>query len=195
MNRMPVTALRAHAELMLWRHGWAWPLALVLLGAAGALYVGTVRPLAAEAARVERALASPALPVTAIAEVPIDERKQLQDVQVVLSKMTDATAQIRQLGALAQAEGIGLAQAEYHQQLHKTTGLLQVQVVQPVRATYPQLRQYIEAVLRAHPNVSLDQISARRDNVGQSQLEARLRWSFWHHKPEADAPTIARNKP
>lgn len=177
------TNLRARVEIALWRHGWAGLLAAVVALAALALHVGALVPTQAalqsaqaDLAREQKlALALPA--VTAAA--PLSEQQQLAALQALLRQSPETGELVRKMAALAQAEQIVLAQSDYQQQYNSTTQLLQVQITQPVKAGYPQLRRYIEAVLRALPNASLDQITARRDNVGQAQVEARLKWSIW----------------
>jgi hypothetical protein len=92
---------------------------------------------------------------------------------------------IRRLQTAAQAPGLQFLQGEYSTSVQPITGLTQVVVQQPVRASYVQVRRYIEDVLREEPTVSLDSISVRRDNVAQAELEVRLRWTFY-----ADGTTV-----
>ncbi len=110
---------------------------------------------------------------------PDTEQQRLQQLQLLLSGTPHATEQVRLILSLAQNENITVAQSEYQHQVNGLTGAVQVQVTQPVRATYPQLRHYMEAVLLALPNASLDQISAKRESADQTHVEARLKWSLW----------------
>jgi hypothetical protein len=117
---------------------------------------------------------------------PMSEAQELAALQALLRASPEAPELVRRMSALAQAERISLQQGDYQQQMHSTTRLVQVHVTQPVRASYPQLRRYVESVLRTMPNASLDQVAARRENVGQAQLEVRLRWSFWTQTDQSD---------
>lgn len=185
----PMRTLAAESQVLLWRFGWACPLAAVALAAAVLFHVAAFVPArtALVEAGTELAQASLRRQAAAPVVVPVTEEQQLRALQATLRQDVETTELIRRLGELARAEQIALAQGEYQQQLHPGTRLLQLQVTQPVKAAYPQLKRYIENVLRTMPNASLDQINARRDNVGQSQLEVRLRWSFWIHSPGAPA--------
>jgi len=189
---------RVQAQILLWRHGWAWPAALCLSGVAAATYWLVLQPareaLAATLAELGReAAAADAKPALSPA---LSEGEQLAAVRVVLQRAPEPAGLVRRMSGLAQAEQIALPQGEYVQQFHSTTQVQQVHVTQSVRASYPQLRRYIEAVLRAIPNASLDQVAARRDNVGQSRLEVRLRWSFWMQPPDtAPARATQRTSP
>lgn len=187
--KLPVkpSAWRVRAQILLWRHGWAWPAALLLLVAAAATYWLVLQPareaLAATQTELGREqVAAHAKPAVSPA---LSEAEQLAALRAVLQNAPEPAELVRRMSGLAQAEQIALPQGEYVQQFHSTTQVQQVHVTQSVRASYPQLRRYIQAVLRAIPNASLDQMAARRDNVGQSQLEVRLRWSFWMQPPAA----------
>lgn len=175
------------AQILLWRLGWACPLAAAAAVLAALFHVGAFVPARTALVEVgiEVAQASLRKQVEKPVAPPATEEQQLQVLQATLRSGPEATELIRRLGELARAEQIALSQAEYRQQFHASTQLVQLQVTQPLQTGYPKLKRYIENVLRTMPNVSLDQISARRENVGQSQLEVRLRWSFWTHAPRA----------
>jgi hypothetical protein len=179
-------ALRAVTEIALWRIGFAWPLALAI--GAGALVVHIVlsQSLQARVASLENQLAHAQRAEqarrrgdAAVARVP--------DARALIDASPSGEELVARMVKLAEQEGIALPQSEYQQRvLSGGSSVAQLQITQPVRATYPQLRRYVEAVLRAIPNASLDQLAARRENVGQPQLEARLRWTLW--LPGAAAP-------
>lgn len=183
--RLSLRSTATEAQVLLWRFGWCWPLACVALALAAALHFGAFVPARAALADTKAELAQAAVRrTTEPPAVPAaSEEQQLQALQASLRGGPETTELIRRFGELARAEQIALAQGEYQQQFHPGTQLLQLQVTQPVKASYPQLKRYVESVLRTMPNVSLDQIAARRDNVAQSQLEVRLRWSVWIHAP------------
>lgn len=184
---------RTTLQIVLWRHGWAWPLAVAgaVLAFVIHFFVFEANSMALATAQADLAQGSAtALRLTTAAPTET-EQQQVQTLQTVLRQSPEADELVRKMAALAQAEQIALPQSDYQQQYHGATQVIQVRVTQPVHASYSQLRRYIESVLRGIPNASLDQIAARRDNVGQSQLEARLRWSFWIQAPST--PLSAKN--
>ena len=182
---------RTAAQIIVWRHGWAWLLALLAGGMALALYALALQPARDSLDAMRNELARSSRPATPTAGGPASERQQLLKLQANLVQGSDPAVHVRQLLALARAEGVALTQGEYHEQFHRSTEVKQIQVTQPVRASYAQVKRYIESVLRTMPHVSLDQVVARRDNVGQTELEVRLRWSIWIHAPAA--PSSTRN--
>jgi hypothetical protein len=191
MMRLATASLwRTHLQILLWRHGWAGPAAMLLAVAAGATHWMVLQPLRARVVAAQTELAQEQSTATAkkrVIEEPLSEGQELAALQAVLRGAPEPAELVRRMAALAQAEQITLQQSDYQQQVHATTRLVQIHVTQPVKASYPQLRRYIESVLRTIPNASLDQVAARRDNVGQAQLEARLRWTFWIQK---DSPAL-----
>ena len=175
---------RAALEIALWRHGCLWVLGTILAAAAISAYVAALRPSQRTLASLDIELRNAqqgraADPISPQLPAPQSEQQRLQTLQAMLRQSPDAAELVRKMVELAQVEQIQLVQSDYQRQFHKPIQVSQVQITQPVRATYPQLRRYIESVLRAVPNASLDQIAARRDHVGQVQVEARLRWSLW----------------
>jgi hypothetical protein len=188
------TLVRTRLQIVLWRRGWAWPVAALLLIATGALHWLVLQPLRATlaTARAELIHEQSTASVNPAPVEPLSEGQELAALQAVLRASPETAELVRTMATLAHAEQITLQQGDYQQQLHATTRLVQVHVTQPVRASYPQLRRYIEAVLQTIPNASLDHVAARRENVGQAQLEARLRWSFWIQN---DSPGLPPDDP
>ncbi|MES3001257.1 MAG: hypothetical protein V4787_11255 [Pseudomonadota bacterium] len=189
-----VSLWRARVQIALWRRGWAWTSALVLLAAACASHLLVLQPLrhalAATKAEIVRERSAAGARPGPVA--PTAQAQDLATLQAVLSTSPEPAELVRTMASLAQAEQIAWQQGDYQQQPQAATRLVQVQVTQPVHASYPQLRRYVEAVLRALPNASLDQVTARRENVGQAQIEARLRWTLWLRK---DSPDVVFTKP
>ena len=175
---------QAGLQVALWRQGWAWVIAAGLAMLAVAVQLALVAPsreaLASIHAELHQAAPRPGgrTPADAGAAL-LTEEQRLAELQLRLSTSPDATAVVTRMAMLAQAQQIALTQGDYQQRPYPGTRVTQVQVIQPVKASYPQLRSYIESVLRAFPNASLDQIEVRRDNVAQAQPSARLRWSVW----------------
>lgn len=183
MTRSLISWCRTRAEIGLWRHGWAWPLSALGAGCALFAHILVLQPDLAARDDARKALLleaqRQAAPASKAQPVPSQLEQPLRTLQAALSPSHESDALVRRMAALAQAEQIALSQGEYQQQVNTVIGVTRVQVSQPVRASYPQLRRYIEAVLKVIPNASLDQVIASRDNVGQLQIEARLKWSLW----------------
>jgi hypothetical protein len=197
MKALTFAGLRTATEIALWRHGWAWLLAAVLAGIAALGYLAVLQPSRQVLGAAQRELAEQrkgpeAPPPGSSSNHALDSQQQrLQALRAALSPSQNTGELVRRMVALAQAEQINLAQSDYQQQVNKGIGVTRVQISQPVRASYPQLRRYVEAVLQAIPNASLDQVMAKRDSVAQAQVEARLKWSLWSYAATESTPVAA----
>jgi hypothetical protein len=60
-----------------------------------------------------------------------------------------------------------------------SAGLAAYRVTLPVRGAYPQLRNFVNAVLREFPIASIDALRFERHAVVDSQLDAQLRLTVW----------------
>jgi len=49
----------------------------------------------------------------------------------------------------------------------------------PVRGTYAQVRGFVNAVLDAVPAAALDEITLKRQAIGDQNLEARVRFTLY----------------
>jgi hypothetical protein len=190
MKAFNFSVLRTAAGIVLWRHGWAWPLTAVLAACAAVSYLVVLHPSRQLREAAERELAeqqkAPFLRSVGTGSGQLLEgQRRLQALRSVLSPSPSTGELVRRMVALAQAEQINLSQSDYQQQVNTGIGVTRVQINQPVRASYPQLRHYVEAVLQAIPNASLDQVLAKRDSVGQTLVEARLKWSLWTYTAPA----------
>lgn len=171
---------RVGAQIALWRHGWAWPLAAAAVFSVVLLHLAVHLPLQQARASAELELADAlAVPPRPLPTPESTTAERVAALRAMLQEAPAATELLQQMAVLAAAQEIQLPQGDYQQRLHPANGLLQLQVSQPVRASYPRLRQYVESVLRKMPNVSLDQVAAHRESIGQTELEVRLRWSLW----------------
>lgn len=169
---------RVRAELLLWRHGWSWLVAVLLLAVGAATHLTVIRP--AEAAVEAMDAARQGLAATRAPDPVADSRAdRAGNMREVIERSPAADAAARRLLELAQAQAIAMPRADYEQRAHESLPLVQLRISQPVRTTYPQLRRYIESVLRELPNASLDQVAAHRGSVEEGELEIRLHWSIW----------------
>ena len=87
----------------------------------------------------------------------------------------DATRQIEALFAQAARGKLLLARAEYKWAQVPDGGFRTLEVVLPLKAPYPQVRRFADQLLIALPAAALLEAGFRRDGVGSTGLDARLR--------------------
>jgi Tfp pilus assembly protein PilO len=97
-------------------------------------------------------------------------------------KLADEVARIHKLG---RAAGLDLEQGEYRLE-RRSVGLWAYRVNLPVRGTYPQLRDFLAALLRDVPIASVEALRFERKRAADAQLDAQLRLTV-HVRPPADS--------
>ncbi|WP_426111102.1 hypothetical protein [Massilia sp. PWRC2] len=160
--------------------------ASVLLAAAGIITLASLLPLrtaqddraAAALRRAAIASAAPAaLPAVATAAPPASVN--LAQFQAVLGERRYVEQQVGTLFALAAKQGLVLSQGEYKAVVERNGGFATYQVNLPVKGSYGAIWQFAMAALAAMPFASLDDISFKRDSIGQPGVEARVRLTLY----------------
>ncbi|MFC5550651.1 hypothetical protein [Massilia aerilata] len=135
--------------------------------------------LAARAARqaASSSAAAPAAPSTAAAPAPSAD--SLDAFYAALGPRRYAEQQVKTLFTLAAKNGLSLSQGEYKTGYDRNARLSTYQVNLPVKGSYGAIWRFAFGVLRAIPFASLDDVSFRRDSIGDPAVEARLRLTFY----------------
>jgi hypothetical protein len=121
-----------------------------------------------------------ALPVNPVkAQPPASANENLVLFYTSLGERRYAEQQVKTLFDLAAKTGLALRQGEYKAGYDRNAGVHTYQVNLPVRGSYRAIWQFAMMALRAIPFASLDEISFRRDAIGQADVEARLRLTFY----------------
>lgn len=165
------------------------------LGAAGVLGVGVLlacagfylsavvpagRELAAQRLAAERMRSrAPYQPVAA--EGRAEELRRFYNLFPPIEKLTD---ELELIYGLAREARLELAQGEYRLE-QRGAGLWSYRVSLPLRGTYPQIREFVNAVLKAMPIASVDALRFERKKVGEALLEAQVRLTL-HFQPRED---------
>lgn len=98
----------------------------------------------------------------------------------------ELTGEVEKLHRLARGAGLELAQGEYRLE-RPATGLWAYRVTLPVAGSYPQLRDFLAAVLKAMPASSIDALRFERKRAADTQLQAQVRLTL-HVRPAGDTP-------
>jgi hypothetical protein len=180
---------RVRVEIALWRHGWLWLAAALLLGACAAMTVFARLSLAQE-----HELLSQQTEGLASLRKAADERSGPADGSQAVKDMSDADSQaalaavllpadevgneLRRIYKIAAEQQVSIAQADFQEE-PAVGGSRRLQMAFPTKATYPQLRRFLETSLREFPNLSLDRLAFKRNQVGEAQVEAKVHVSLW----------------
>jgi hypothetical protein len=178
--------VRARVNAWLRRLGAAGVLGIGVLIACAAFWSSALRPaeqeLAAQQAALERMRArTPHQPVASGGRA-----EELQRFYNLFPAAGELTAEVERLHRLARGARLELAQGEYRLE-RRNTGLWAYRVTLPVRGSYPQVRDFISAVLKDMPIASIEALRFERKKAAETLLEAQVRITL-HVRPSGDKP-------
>jgi hypothetical protein len=75
---------------------------------------------------------------------------------------------------LADKSGLNIDHAAYESSKEQHAGLVRYNLNLPVQATYPQLRDFLTAVIATIPNIALDQLTFKRESVDNPSVDANI---------------------
>jgi hypothetical protein len=167
---------------------------------AGAIALGwtahTLTRLDGELVALKAAARSASLPspVPAVAAAPVVPAAPAQPADALdafytaLGPRRHAEQQVRTLFALAAKNGLSLSQGEYKTGYDRNARVSTYQVNLPVKGSYGAIWEFALGALRAIPFASLDDISFRREAIGDPAVEARLRLTLYLKDAPGGAP-------
>ena len=144
--------------------------ALVLFIAAGAFMALVLQPMK-EKNRVLEARAGISRDLATVSGVNAAEK--VASVYEYLEKPEGTTDWLAKLYAIGRATGVELQSATYKTQ--NAPGRLQrYEIVLPLTGSYSQMRDFLKRSLAEIPVLSLDQITLKRENRREGQVQAEL---------------------
>ena len=91
--------------------------------------------------------------------------------------------------------GLVVKKATYETQWIKDGGFGQYTIVCPVEGTYSAIHRFVRQVLSDSPNLSLDDIEFKRNNVASSTVEAKLHLTLYINDKAAERVVTAQATP
>lgn len=88
------------------------------------------------------------------------------------------TQEAQKLWVIAREYKIDLQQGEYRLE-SGGPGLSRYRVTLPIRASYPQIRQFINFILKEIPTMSIDGLRFERKKISETQLDAQVRLTLY----------------
>jgi hypothetical protein len=178
--------MRARLNALLRRLGVAGVLGIGVLLACAAFWMSALNPLKQEllaqrAAHERMQARSPYQPVSGGGRA-----EELRRFYNLFPPAANVTAELERLHRLARGARLELAQGEYRLE-RRPAGLWAYRVTLPVRGSYPQVRNFVSAVLKDMPTASLEALRFERKKAADAQLEAQLRLTLYA-RPSGDSP-------
>ncbi|MES2152926.1 MAG: hypothetical protein V4508_24375 [Pseudomonadota bacterium] len=131
-----------------------------------------------QAGRQAVALGLAALPA-APKPAPVSANENLALFYDTLGEKRYAEQQVKTLFGIAAKTGLTLNQGEYKAAFERSGRMHTYQVLLPVRGSYRAIWQFCLLSLGAIPFASLDELSFKRDSIGEPTVEARLRLTLY----------------
>lgn len=182
--KVPLTT-RLH--FMLHRHGWPSAVGLLLLAAVWPIAHFGADSARAQTVALQRAQATEReLERERKARQPDpggDQVSRLAEFEVGLPQAEGALRAVKHLHRSAAEHDVVLSTGEYRLVGEPGGRLQRYQITLPADGTYPDLRAWMADVLNELPTMALDELSLKRDTVGEAQVQARVRWSFYLKAP------------
>ena len=151
-----------------------------LLALAGAAALAWLAPQGKqEAERHRQAMRLALQPPAVIKSAPVTANDNLVLFYSTLGEQRYAEQQVKTLFALAGKAGLALSQGEYKSAWDANARVHTYQVTLPVKGNYRQIWQFGLMALRDIPFASLDEISFKREAIGDANIEARLRLTLY----------------
>ena len=117
--------------------------------------------------------------LAAVAPVPAAPRDNLDAFYGALGQRRYVEQQVKTLFGLAAKSGLVLSQGEYKSARDRSARVSTYQVNLPVKGSYAAVWQFALSALRTIPFAALDDVSFRRENIGDPVVEARLRFTLY----------------
>ena len=180
MNNLNLGAVALRLRLAVMARGPVVCVSLVLLLAAGATLVWLLPQRALQAGRHQVAMRLALMPPAAAAKsAPVTSNENLIAFYGALGEKRYAEQQVKTLFGLAAKANLSLSQGEYKTAYDRNARLHSYQVTLPVKGSYRDVWQFGMLSLRAIPFASLDEMSFKRETIGDPQVEARMRLTLY----------------
>ena len=113
------------------------------------------------------------------APAPSENEVRVQQFYANLGDNGYAEQQLKTLFDIAAGRNLMLNEGQYQSIDEKNSDTIAYQIQLPVTGPYPAIREFCEQVLQTIPFAALDEISFKREAIGNSNLEARLRFTLY----------------
>ena len=119
---------------------------------------------------------------------PILAEQQLAHFYGALPPISQLHAITRSIIAAGQRQGVNVSEGEFKLVSDDSSPVLRYQMTLPLKAEYPQTREFIRDAMQVAPTLALEAVSFRRDNAAETALDTRLQLALYLLGPVASTP-------
>jgi Tfp pilus assembly protein PilO len=113
-----------------------------------------------------------------VAFVP-DREAWLEQFYGLLPAQATAPESLRMIFSAAHSQSLALEQGQYKLTTDKTGRLVTYEIVLPLRGSYVQVQKFLGDVLQRIPAIALDEITLKREAIGDPRIDASLRFTLF----------------
>ena len=177
-------ALRWFMREAMYRLGWQGVVGIGLIVVSAIFSVGVFAPLQGHVTKLKTDTPSAYQRQNELKRIAAEQNPaaQLDKFYQFFANDDPLTDWLGRLYSIGEAYRLTLRQAEYRALENRTLKLSQYQIVVPLTATYPQLKQFLAAVFTEIPILSLDYVNLQRRKVGDATVDVQLQFTL--HLPE-----------
>lgn len=177
-------ALRAGKPRWSKRHwlrflGWPGMLGITILAVCPTFYFSALLPAQErlDAARQDTLSLHEQIQLTAsgLNGGRLQPEEQLAEFYRIFPSDRHSPQWLRKIFAVAQRGGVSLDQGTYEASRDKVGKLMRFQITLPVKGEYARIRKFLAVLLSEVPIVSLEHIQFERQQVGDPEVEAKIK--------------------
>jgi Tfp pilus assembly protein PilO len=182
---MNFSALRTRIAYLIRRGGWPSWIGLMCLAVMSVVYFAEVLPESSRLSelqlRKDALVAQQSLDGGVVKLTPSQQLAEFYRGFPLGTTIPDVLARINQVAIDQQ---LALEFGEYAMAREQGGRLDQFRITLPIKGRYVQIRKFIAEVMLAHPSLSLESLSVRREKVAQEMIEGRIVFLlFLEHAP------------
>lgn len=158
--------------------GWAGLLGLAVLLSGVIYYFSAVAPTQSSLMVARQALLEAKSEqfsnISQVAVVTQSPNERLQDFDDNFPNAESINATWGRISKLLEKSGLIVEHSVYESSPEKRAGLLRYHLNMPVKAAYPQIRDFLAEVIQAIPNAALENVSFKRESVDSPIVDANI---------------------
>ena len=172
--------LPALLSYQLRRLGWPGAVGVTLAAFAAVLYGSGILAAQTQLTRLRGEIEQlRARPTATAAATAVSFEQRVKVFRGFFTSQEELPRMIESIHDRAAANGVAIATADYRESTDPASGLLRLQVTMPLKGSYPQIRAWLGEVMNELPAIALDEFTLKRDRIGNSVLEGRVRFSLY----------------
>ena len=180
---------RLAAEIWVWHHGFLWPMVIGFAVLNVAVWTFIVMPQ--QKAHDELVTRLGLLHQKQSISVPAvgGGEPQVQAWQRARQNWPEAATMEKTIAGVLESagqKGLQVDQGDFQYRVEEDLSAIRLTMNVPMRGSYLAVRKFVVSVLRAHPNMALEELLIKRESAASADTEVKLRFVAWYQLDPAE---------